>query len=83
MDPGDLSHVTGIRIGSDIHIRVESDCAEYETGSLRQRANLSGGAFSTGQSPEADLLSEELSIMTHDRVFERVLQRMTVWTPRS
>jgi glucose-6-phosphate dehydrogenase assembly protein OpcA len=83
MDPGDFSHVTGIRIGSDIHIRVESDCAEYETGSLRQRANLSGGAFSTEQSPEADLLSEELSIMTHDRVFERVLQRMTVWTPRS
>ena len=76
MDPGDFSHVTGIRIGSDIHIRVESDCAEYEAGPLRQRANLSGGS-------EADLLSEELSIMTHDRVFERVLQRMTVWTPRS
>ncbi len=76
MDPGNFSQVIGIRIGSDIHIRVESDCAEYETGSLRQRANLSGGS-------EADLLSEELSIMTHDRVFERVLQRMTVWTPRS
>lgn len=76
MDPGDMSHVTGIRIGRDIHIRVESDCAEYETGSLRQHAKLSGGS-------EADLLSEELSIMTHDRIFERVLQRMTVWTPRS
>lgn len=73
---GRASRISGVRIGRDIHIRVESDCAEYETGSLRQRANLSDGS-------EVDLLNNELGIMTHDRVFERVLQRMTVWTPRS
>jgi glucose-6-phosphate dehydrogenase assembly protein OpcA len=76
LDAGDGSRMSGIRIGTGIHIRLEADCAEYETGALRQRANLSGGS-------EADLLSEELSIMTHDRVLERVLQRMTVWTPKS
>jgi glucose-6-phosphate dehydrogenase assembly protein OpcA len=84
MDPNECSEISGIRIGTDIHIRVESDCAEYESGSLRQRANLSAGTSSTSpHGPEADLLSEEVSIMTHDRVFERVLQRMTVWNPRS
>jgi glucose-6-phosphate dehydrogenase assembly protein OpcA len=68
--------IKAIRIEPDIHIRVESNCAEYETGSLRQRANLSDGS-------EGDLLNEELNIMTHDRIFERVLERMTAWTPRS
>jgi glucose-6-phosphate dehydrogenase assembly protein OpcA len=80
----DLRHVdaTGpaklqaIRIGTDINIRVGTNCAEYETGELKQRANLS-------QCAESDLLDEELNIMTHDRIFERVLQRMTAWTPRS
>lgn len=65
-----------IRIDPDIHIQVEANCAEYQTGSLRQWANLQ-------QCSEGDLLSEELNIMTHDRIFERVLQRMTAWTPRS
>lgn len=75
LDPNGLSKMTGVRIDSDIHIHIESTCAEYETGALRQRANLFQGS-------EADLLNEELGIMSHDRIFERVLQHMTVWTPR-
>jgi len=76
LDSAAGSRITGIRLGPDIHISVASTCAEYDIGALHQRANLSGAS-------EADLLNDELSIMTHDRVFERVLQRMTVWTPRS
>jgi glucose-6-phosphate dehydrogenase assembly protein OpcA len=76
LDPTGKPKLTGIRIDPDIHVRVETNCAEYETGSLRQRANLS-------ECTEGDLLNEELNIMTHDRIFERVLQRMTAWTPRS
>jgi glucose-6-phosphate dehydrogenase assembly protein OpcA len=68
--------IKAIRIDPDIHLRIESNCAEYETGSLRQRANLS-------ECSEGDLLNEELNIMTHDRIFERALERMTAWTPRS
>jgi glucose-6-phosphate dehydrogenase assembly protein OpcA len=68
--------VKTIRIDPDLNIQVESNCAEYQSGSLRQRANLSACS-------EHQLLSEELSITTHDPVFERALQRMTAWTPRS
>ena len=68
--------IKSIRIDPDLSVRVEANCAQYASGSLRQRANLPDCA-------EHDLLSEELSIMTHDRVFERALQRMSPWTPRS
>jgi glucose-6-phosphate dehydrogenase assembly protein OpcA len=76
VDASGQSKLKAIRIDPDIHVRVEASCAEYETGSMRQRANLS-------ECSEGELLSEELNIMTHDRIFERVLQRMTAWTPRS
>ena len=75
VDPTGSAKLKAIRIDPDIYVRVQSNCAEYETGSLRQRANLS-------DCTEFDLLNEELSIMTHDRIFERVLQWMTAWTPR-
>jgi glucose-6-phosphate dehydrogenase assembly protein OpcA len=71
-----MAKIKAIRIDPDIHVRIESDCAEYDSGSLRQRANLSDCS-------EGDLLNEELNIMTHDRIFERALERMTAWTPRS
>ena len=76
VDTKEKGDIKGIRIGPDLSVRVKANCAEYETGSLRQRANLPA-------STEQDLLSEELSIMTHDPVFERALQRMSPWTPRS
>ncbi|MDP9054181.1 MAG: glucose-6-phosphate dehydrogenase assembly protein OpcA [Acidobacteriota bacterium] len=71
-----VPRLKAIRISPDIHIRAEENCVEYETGGLRQRANI----------PECDesaLLSEELNIMSHDDIFERALQRMTAWTPKS
>jgi glucose-6-phosphate dehydrogenase assembly protein OpcA len=76
LDPSGQSKLQVIRIAPDIQIRVEENCAQYETGALRQRANLP-------QCSESDLLDEELNIMTHDPIFERALQRMTAWTPRS
>jgi glucose-6-phosphate dehydrogenase assembly protein OpcA len=68
--------IKAIQIEPDLNVRVSSNCAEYETGALHQRANLTSCA-------EHELLSEELSIMSHDPAFERALQRMTIWTPRS
>jgi glucose-6-phosphate dehydrogenase assembly protein OpcA len=76
VDPASPPRIRAIHIDPDVYIRMESNCAEYETGYLRQRANLS-------ESSEGDLLNEELNIMTHDRIFERALERMTAWTPRS
>jgi glucose-6-phosphate dehydrogenase assembly protein OpcA len=76
VDPAGPAKIKAIRIDPDVHIRMESNFAEYETGSLRQRANVS-------ECSEGDLLNEELNIMIHDRIFERALERMTAWTPRS
>lgn len=76
VDPAGKAGLKAIRIDPDISIQVEANCAEYKTGSLRQWANMP-------ECTEGDLLEEELNIMTHDRTFERVLQRMTAWTPRS
>jgi len=59
--------------GDPLHIQVSSGCATFESGALRQRANLSSNA-------DHSLLGEELSIIKHDRVFEQTLRRMTVWT---
>ncbi len=76
VDAAGQARLKAIRVDPDIQIQVEANCAEYQTGSLRQWANLP-------ECSEGDLLNEELNIMTHDRTFERVLQRMTAWTPRS
>jgi glucose-6-phosphate dehydrogenase assembly protein OpcA len=76
VDPAGKAKLKSIRIDPDIHIQVEANCAEYQSGSLREWANLPDCS-------EGDLLTEELNIMTHDRIFERVLQRMTAWTPLS
>jgi glucose-6-phosphate dehydrogenase assembly protein OpcA len=68
--------IVQIRVDPDLRVKLERACAEYEMGTLRQRANLTGGE-------DHDLLGEELGIMAHDRIYERALQRMSVWTPRS
>jgi glucose-6-phosphate dehydrogenase assembly protein OpcA len=78
-----LEHVEGarpairnIRIDPGIVINAGSNCAEYETAGMKQRANMP-------ECNETDLLNEELRIMSHDRTFERALERMTPWTPLS
>ena len=76
VDPTGKAKLKAIRVDPDIQVQVEANCAEYRTGSLHQWANLP-------ECSEGELLGEELNIMTHDRIFERVLQRMTPWTPRS
>ncbi len=71
---GEIVHISVD--GSGLSIKLQRGCAEYETGTLRQRANLAGGE-------DNDLLREELGIMSRDEIYERALQRMSVWTPRS
>jgi glucose-6-phosphate dehydrogenase assembly protein OpcA len=68
--------IKSIRSAPDLNIELRASCAEYVIGSMHQWANLPACA-------DRDLLHEELNIMEHDPVFERALQRMTVWTPRS
>ena len=68
--------ITGVRVDPDLSLTLRAGCAEYATGSLRQRATMANGA-------DHELLREELGIMTHDPVYERALERMSVWTPRS
>lgn len=65
-----------IRIDPDVSLKIKENCAEYEIGPLRQHATLS-------ERSEHELLVEELNITGRDSVFERSLQRMTAWTPRS
>ena len=60
--------------GSPLLVQVDSECATFESGTLRERANLSSNA-------DHSLLGEELNIIKHDHVFEQTLRRMTVWTP--
>lgn len=76
IDSAGRGEIKAIRIQPDLNIQVKRNCAEYESGSLRQRANLPGCA-------DHELLNEELNIMTHDPVYERALTRMSVWIPRS
>jgi glucose-6-phosphate dehydrogenase assembly protein OpcA len=73
---GGTPRLEAIRLPPDIHIRAGKHCAEFETGGMHQRANLP-------ECTESELLSEELNIMRHDWIFEKALQRMTAWTPRS
>ena len=61
---------------SGLIVKLQRGCAEFEMGTLHQRANLAGGE-------DHDLLGEELGIMSRDQIYERALQRMSVWTPRS
>jgi glucose-6-phosphate dehydrogenase assembly protein OpcA len=66
----------GLRVDPDIYIQIEAGCAQYESGGVRQRANLFSGS-------DSELLTEELKIMKHDPVFEQALRRMTIWIPKS
>jgi glucose-6-phosphate dehydrogenase assembly protein OpcA len=70
-----MGRIRKLSIDPDIVIAVSNSCADYESGALRHHANLSSGT-------EYALLDEELSIVKRDPVFERALQRMTIWTPR-
>ncbi len=59
-----------IRVDGDLTVQLMSGCAEVRIGELKQRASLPLGA-------DEELLNAELSIVVHDRVFERVLNQIT------
>lgn len=59
-----------IRIDGDLTVRLREGAAEFDIGKLHQRATLPKGT-------DEELLTAELSIVTHDRVFEQALNRIT------
>jgi glucose-6-phosphate dehydrogenase assembly protein OpcA len=62
--------VSAISVDNNLTIRVTDGGAEYDIGGLHQRAALSKGT-------DEELLNVELSIVVHDPVFERALNRIT------
>lgn len=66
----DCSGIAVVRVDQDLAVRVCKGGAEYETGSLTQRASMP-------DTTEEQLLNEELGIVVHDRVFERALNHIT------
>ena len=66
----DCSGIAVVRVDQDLVIRVCKGGAEYETGSMTQRASMPDAT-------EEQLLNEELGIVVHDRVFERALNHIT------
>ncbi len=59
-----------VRIDKDMVVRLCRGGAEYETGSMTQRASMPAGT-------EDELLNEELGIVVHDRAVERALNHIT------
>lgn len=59
-----------IRIDGDLTVQLRDGAAEIQIGTLQQRASLPMGT-------DEELLNAELSIVVHDRVFERVLNQIT------
>jgi glucose-6-phosphate dehydrogenase assembly protein OpcA len=71
---GDHNDGTGkplvIRVDGDFTVHLKDGAAEYEIGGLHQRASFSKGT-------DEELLNTELSIVSHDSVFERALNTIT------
>ena len=61
---------TVVRVDEDLAVRLCAGGAEYDAGTMVQRASMPAGN-------EAQLLNEELGIVVHDRVFERALNHIT------
>jgi hypothetical protein len=59
-----------IRIDKDLVVSLCPGGAEFDAGNMRQRASMP-------DSTVENLLSEELGIVVHDRVFERALNHIT------
>ncbi len=59
-----------IRVDDDLEVEICHGAAEYVLGTLHQRASLS-------PCTDEQLLNSELSIVVHDRVFERALNHIT------
>jgi hypothetical protein len=61
---------TVVRADKDLVVGLCPGGAEYDAGNKRQRASMPAGT-------EERLLTEELGIVVHDRVFERALNHIT------
>jgi glucose-6-phosphate dehydrogenase assembly protein OpcA len=61
---------TAVTVDADLKVQLEDGGAEVELGTLRHWVSLPAGS-------DEELLTAELSIVVHDRVFERVLNHIT------
>jgi hypothetical protein len=59
-----------ISVDGDFTVSLRDGSAEYEMGGMRQRASLPKGT-------DEELLNSELSIVSHDSVYERALNTIT------
>jgi glucose-6-phosphate dehydrogenase assembly protein OpcA len=62
--------LSAIKVDQDLHIRLVDCGAEYDISGMHQRAAMS-------KCTDEELLNIELSIVIHDPVFERALNRIT------
>ncbi len=62
--------LSAIKVDGDLQIRLIDGAAEYDMGGMLQRAAMS-------KCTDEELLNVELSIVIHDPVFERALNRIT------
>jgi glucose-6-phosphate dehydrogenase assembly protein OpcA len=67
--PGD-GKPFALRVDGDLSVEIRDGAAEYDIGSLHQRASMPACS-------DEQLLNTELSIVGHDRVFERALNHIT------
>jgi len=59
-----------VKVDADLAVVLLDGAAEYEIGGVRLRAPISKGS-------DEELLNTELSIVSHDKVFERALNTIT------
>ncbi len=62
--------ICAVRIDDELSVQLCEGGADVQIGNLQQRASLPSGT-------DEQLLNAELSIVVHDRVFERVLNHVT------
>ncbi len=68
--PAGEGQLVAIKVDKDLTVRLCAGGAEYDAGTMRQRASMPPGG-------DEQLLNEELGIVVHDRVFERALNHIT------
>jgi glucose-6-phosphate dehydrogenase assembly protein OpcA len=59
-----------IRVDTDLIVKLAKGCAQIDRGDVQQFASLP-------ESSDEELLNAELSIVVHDKVFERTLNQIT------
>jgi glucose-6-phosphate dehydrogenase assembly protein OpcA len=65
-----IGKLSAVNVDADLKVRLTEGAAEYDMGGTQRRAAMS-------KCTDEELLNTELSIVIHDPVFERALNRIT------